>query len=57
MYNFFLAGRRAAKRHDNTIDLRDPKAKQEFITSELQKANIKLSEGRWYGSDATEQEC
>ena len=29
----------------NTIDLRDPKAREEFLMSEIMKANQKLAEG------------
>ena len=40
-----LVGRRAAKKQGNTVDLRDPKVRQEFLTAELMKANQKISEG------------
>lgn len=40
-----LVGRRAAKKQGNTIDLRDPKVRQEFLTAELMKANQNISEG------------
>ena len=36
--------RLAAKK--NTIDLRDPKAREEFLMSEIMKANQKMAEGK-----------
>lgn len=45
MITVCLVGRRAAKKAGNTIDLRDPKVRQEFLTEELMKANQKISEG------------
>lgn len=38
-------GRKAAKKGKNTIDLRDPKVREEFLTSEMMQANQKLNEG------------
>lgn len=35
--------RLAAKK--NTIDLRDPKVREEFLMSEIMKANQKMAEG------------
>ena len=35
--------RRAAKK--NIIDLRDPKAREEYLMSEIMKANQKMAEG------------
>jgi len=42
-----LAGRRAAakKQSNVVVDLRDPKVREEFLMSELVKANQMLSEG------------
>ena len=41
-----LLGRKAAKKRLNTIDLRDPEVRQEFLTSEMMKANQKITEGK-----------
>lgn len=41
-----LARRRSAKKQDKTVDLRDPKVRQEFLTEEMVKANQKLTEGK-----------
>ena len=45
MYSFSFEGRKEAKRKENTIDLRDPKVREEFLTSEMMKANQKITEG------------
>jgi hypothetical protein len=41
----FTLGRRSTKKQSSTIDLRDPKVRQEFLTSEMVKANQNISEG------------
>ena len=40
-----FAGRKASKKKSGTIDLRDPQVRQEFLTSEMVKANQMLQEG------------
>ena len=49
---FAFVGRRmrrlASKK--NTIDLRDPKAREEFLMSEIMKANQKMAEGTYKSS-------
>lgn len=48
VFAVFYLGRRAAKKQESTMDMRDPKVKQEFIASELKKAQVKLTEGTFY---------
>ena len=42
----FYLGRKAAQKKSATLDLRDPKAREEFLMSEMVKANQKIQEGK-----------